>query len=393
MKKRFISLFTGAGGLDQGFINAGWEPAFMVDNWKPAVATLEANHPDVSAYLADLSNDPEGIIRRGLNSIGLSSDDILCIVGGPPCQTFSRLNQNQLFEDGTETEENLNDPRRSLFMDFLRVVRFVHPPFMVMENVFDLKTRKLGGTGPDKDRAIISVIVEEIEQAGYRLAFDILRTQDYNVPQMRKRMIFIGVRKDLDIIPSMPQRVPLITSVMTEFAKIRLEHPNQDMKTHSAKWIEKIQFIPQGGYYNNLPLQHKVLKPVAEIMLSGTDLRRQFVCVSKGFCFRAMNGTFCEGELPVEVIRAGGQFFKIMPRMGTYMRRIRETISHTVTRNPLIHPIENREITVREKAAIQTFSPEYRFIGTTQEQHVLVGNAVPCNLGMAVAEHIKQWLP
>jgi len=393
MKKRFISLFTGAGGLDQGFIDAGWEPAFMVDNWKPAVDTLKVNHPNTFAHLADLSNDPEGIVRRGLDQIGLSSNNILCVVGGPPCQTFSRLNQNQLFEDGTETEENLNDPRRSLFMSFLRVIRYVRPPFMVMENVFDLKTRKLGGTGSDKDRAIVSVIMEEIEQAGYCVMFDILRTQDYNVPQMRKRMIFIGVRKDLDIIPSMPQCVPLVASVVSEFAKIHPIHPNQDRKSHSDGWLEKVRHIPQGGYYNNLPLEHKVLKLVAETMLSGADIRRQFVRVSKGYCFRTMGGAFVDGELPVEIIRAGGQFFKVMPRMGTYLRRIRETISHTVTRNPLIHPVENREITVREKAAIQTFPPEYHFVGTVQEQHVLVGNAVPCNLGKAIAEHIGRWQP
>jgi site-specific DNA-cytosine methylase len=117
------------------------------------------------------------------------------------------------------------------------------------------------------------------------------------------------------------------------------------------------------------------------------------VRVSKGYCFRTIGGIFYDGELPVEVIGAGGQFFKVMPRMGTYLRRIRETVSHTVTRNPLIHPTENREITVREKAAIQTFPPEYRFVGSLQEQHVLVGNAVPCNLGKAIAEHIGKWQP
>jgi DNA (cytosine-5)-methyltransferase 1 len=75
--------------------------------------------------------------------------------------------------------------------------------------------------------------------------------------------------------------------------------------------------------------------------------------------------------------------------MGTYLRRIRWDISHTVTRNPLIHPREHRELTVREKAAIQTFPPDYEFCGKLQDQHVLVGNAVPCNLGKALARHLE----
>lgn len=392
MRKLFISLFTGAGGLDQGFIDAGWEAAFMVDSWKPAVDTLKANHPSTVAHLADLSNNPDTIVRECLNLTGLSSKDILCVIGGPPCQTFSRLNQNQLFEDGTETEDNLNDPRRSLFMDFLRVVRYIRPPFMVMENVFDLKTRKLGGAGPDKDRVIISVIAEEIDQAGYCVAFGVLKTQDYNVPQIRKRMIFIGVRKDLDIIPSMPLPVQLSTSVIGEFAKIRPEHPNQDMKTHSADWIDKIRHIPQGGYYNHLPLEYKVLKPIPYTSdIVEIDMRTLMCLMKPGYCLRTLGGEYRQGIMSLALVRSG-DVFQIMPRMGTYLRRIRETISHTVTRNPLIHPTENREITVREKAAIQTFPPEYRFVGSLQEQHVLVGNAVPCNLGRAIAAHLGRMM-
>jgi DNA (cytosine-5)-methyltransferase 1 len=273
-------------------------------------------------------------------------------------------------------------------------VRHVHSPLMVMENVFDLKTRKLGGTGPDKDRAIVSVIVEEIERAGYRVAFDILLAKDYDVPQMRKRMIFIGVRKDLDIRPSMPPRVPLTTSVLTEFARILLEHPNQDRKRHSVGWIEKVKHIPQGGYYNHLPLEYKVLKPIKVGIGDGCEpvlaINQEdgTAHLAQGYCLKAADGTYHQGNVPLG-LTDNAEYFKVMPRMGTYLRRIRETISHTVTRNPLIHPTENREITVREKAAIQTFPPEYRFMGSVQEQHVLVGNAVPCNLGKAIAEHLE----
>lgn len=383
MRKAFVSLFTGAGGLDQGFIDAGWEPLLMVDSWKPAIDTLAANH------CAEIVQADLAAANGTLLTARIDAADVLCVVGGPPCQAFSRLNQNQLFAGGLETETNLNDPRRSLFMDFLRIVRCLMPPFVVMENVADLKTRKLGGAGSDRNRRILKVILEEFDIAGYTVVAEVLRAQDFNVPQMRKRIIFIGVRKDLRIAPSVPTRWGLGTSVAAEFMKIRPEHPNQDRKAHSAAWINKVGHIPQGGYYNHLPLEHKVLKPfLYAAPMSEVDNRTHTATIRPGYCLRTPDGRYHQGDVPLELVDCGGTFFQVMPRMGTYLRRIQETVSHTVTRNPLIHPTENREITVREKAAIQTFPPEYRFVGTIQEQHVLVGNAVPCNLGKSVATHL-----
>jgi DNA (cytosine-5)-methyltransferase 1 len=393
MRKLFVSLFSGAGGIDQGFVDAGWEPALMVDNWQPAIDTLRANHRNTAVYCWDLANhDAVGNeLDSALSRIqsDFHGDSILCVIGGPQCQPFSRLNNNQLFNGGRETRSNLNDPRRSLFMSFLHSVGKIAPPFVVMENVADLRMRKLGGSGSERNRRIIDVILEEFDKTGYNVVYDVLHAQDYNVPQMRRRILFIGVRKDLVIVPSLPSPIPLSTSVVAEFSRICPGHPNQDRKIHTPEWIEKISHIPQGGYYNHLPLEHKVLKPVLKTMLCGVDLSSRTVRVADGYCVRTADGVFCDGKISAEILLLGGQFYKVMPRMGTYLRRIRETVSHTVTRNPLIHPTENREITVREKAAIQTFPPGYEFKGTLQEQRVLVGNAVPCNLGKAIAGHLE----
>jgi len=394
MKKLFVSLFSGAGGLDQGFVDAGWEHAFMVDNWQPAIDTLSANWHDAPVYGWDLSDPADSFLGFALDNVHRIHRDaeIMCVVGGPPCQPLSRLNNNQLFDGNRETERNMNDPRRSLFMSFLRIVRRISPPLVVMENVADLKTRKLGGTGPDRNRLILDVILEEFDKTGYAVIADVLRAQKYNVPQMRRRIIFVGVRKDIGIAPSLPIPTGLATSVAAEFARIRPEHPNQDMKAHTAVWVDKIRHIPPGGYYNDLPLEYKVLKSVDKVMLSRADPVGKTVWVSNGYCLRTTGGKLMDGEVCAKAIVSGATFYKVMPRMGTYLRRIRETVSHTVTRNPLIHPIENREITVREKAAVQTFPPEYCFVGTIQDQHILVGNAVPCNLGRAVAEHLQRMM-
>lgn len=414
MKKKFVSLFSGAGGLDQGFIDAGWEPALMTDFWKPAVDTLVANHPGVLIPEWDLSTVQDRMILDALKGQRLAPKDIACVTGGPPCQPFSRLNQNQLFKTtdpskrGDETSSNMNDPRRSLFMDFLRVVRCLKPPFFVMENVADLKTRKLGGSGSDKNRLIKNIILEQFEKAGYRVAVDVLWANEHDVPQLRKRIIFIGARNDLNIDPSMPPKRSVSTtgiSVRSEFAKIRPEHPNQERKSHSDSWLKRARLIPPGGYYADLPLEHKVLKPV------GVDFVSEYDGQVRHFCLKHVDGTWdqfwtnkgpdkiaevgdLEGMMTMKGLAAhvkkGCQLFRVMPRMGTYLRRIRWDVSHTVTRNPLIHPQEHREITIREKAAIQTFPPDYEFKGKRQDQHVLVGNAVPCNLGREIAQHIER---
>lgn len=345
-------------------------------------------------------------------NLEVENDHTFCahLIGTHNCQPFSRLNQNQLFDAkpgsrGEEKEGNMNDPRRSLFMDFLRLVAHAMPPFMVMENVFDLKNRKLGGDGPEKDKLIVDIIQQEFDKAGYDVAKGVLDARNYDVPQMRRRMIFIGVRKDLGIVPELPAPMPLATSVRAEFAKIRPDHPNQARKKPSEGWLRRARHIPPGGYYNDLPLEHKVLKPV------DIDYVSEYDGQVRHYCFKRADGSWDEfrtskdadkiarfmgchegWELSMPQLESdaeGCQIFRVMPRMGTYLRRIRWDVSHTVTRNPLIHPQEHRELTVREKAAIQTFPPDYEFCGKLQDQHVLVGNAVPCNLGRAISRHIE----
>lgn len=409
VKRKFLSLFSGAGGLDLGFMAAGWKPALMVDNWAPAVETLRANHPGLPVEGWDMAAVTNLQVLERLEAGGSSKEEIFCVAGGPPCQPFSRLNQNKLFETqqagerGQEAEENLRDPRRSLFMDFLRMVRAVSPPFVVMENVFDLATRKLGGSGSDSSTLIADVIAAEMASAGYSVDAAVLRADEHGVPQMRRRIIFIGVRDDLGIDPSMPPSRPLSTSVRQEFAKIRPGHPNQEAKAHPDEWIERVSQLAPGQYYNDLPLKDKVLKKVDLRFVREYDGQVRHYCLRhprtgrlgrEFWTTRGRDKSIRKGRVSMEELEAlvsqGHEIHRVMPRMGTYLRRIRWDVSHTVTRNPLIHPEENRELTVREKAAIQTFPPDYEFKGKRQDQHVLVGNAVPVNLGLAIAEHLEE---
>lgn len=378
--KKFISLFSGAGGLDLGFLKDGWTPLLFTDNWEPAVSTLIKNHPKVPVINED--------IRKISDDFFSKYKDIDIIIGGPPCQTFSRLNQNQLFEDGKETEVNLKDPRRSLFMEFIRAVSIIQPKAVLIENVADLATRKLGGNNKDKNVLIKHIIIQEMEKIGYHVGCFVINSKDYNVPQKRKRIFFIGLRKDLNIIPTQPKLIKLKTSVINELNKIKNDDPNQKKKNHSNEWINRAKLIPKGGYYNDLPIH---LKKLTQVSLD--DATNNNGTIKKGFCARIEN----TGEFYLDSIYSfpyGTNFilYKIMPRMGTYFRRIRDDVSHTITRNPLIHPNKNREMTVREKACIQTFPTNYEFCGSISDQHILVGNAVPVNLGFEFAKYISEIL-
>ncbi|MFA5048390.1 MAG: DNA cytosine methyltransferase [Patescibacteria group bacterium] len=395
MEKTFVSLFSGAGGLDQGFIQAGWQPILLSDFWEPSIKTLKENHPNCIVEQWDVKEITEDMIKKAIGNT-----KITVVTGGPPCQAFSRLNQNQMFNDDGQTEENLNDPRRSLFMDFLRIASYICPDIIVMENVADLKVRKLGGQTRDKDEMIVNIIEKEFNKIEYIVKNSILRAQDYGVPQMRKRMIFIAIRNDLNISPSLPDKIKLETSVKKELVKILSEHPNQDIKKHTKIWKDKINLIPQGGYYNDLPVNLKVLKKVEFDFIKNYNGQFKEYCFIENEQYKVFKVNtktnpksivFESGEqFNIEYIKNIKELFKIMPRMGTYLRRINSNISHTITRNPLIHPTKNRELTVREKASIQTFPPNYKFVGSIQEQHILVGNSVPCNLGENIAIHLER---
>jgi DNA (cytosine-5)-methyltransferase 1 len=235
---------------------------------------------------------------------------------------------------------------------------------------------------------------------GYVVNSAVLNATEYNVPQLRKRMIFIGVRNDLNTIPITPLYFDgLQTSVREEFNKICKDDPNQELKTHSKEWIDKVKYIPPGGYYKHLPTRLKVRMPVdLDFVFSYSGQDRNF-CFKKNdelidFKINRENKAVLNNKhytcKELEVVVAGLELYRVMPRMGTYLRRAGWDISHTITRNPIIHPEENRELTVREKAAIQTFPHDYKFCGSIQEQHVLVGNAVPCNLARIIAEHVDK---
>ena len=160
----FMDLFSGAGGLSLGLSQAGWRCLLGIDNWPDAVATYRSNFHDHPVLLGDIESLSTATLAQSM------ADRPDWIVGGPPCQGFSTIGKRKR-----------NDPRNRLVYEFRRVVRELRPEGFVIENVLGLK-----------DMRFEAEIRHLFEQIGYRVSFHVLRAADYGVPQLRRRVVFVG---------------------------------------------------------------------------------------------------------------------------------------------------------------------------------------------------------
>lgn len=336
MKKyKFIDLFSGAGGLLRGFMEAGFHPEFSVEIWEPAIKTHQHNYPNVDVWSRDIRTIENEEIKKFAGKIDV-------IVGGPPCQGFSTIGKRLV-----------KDPRNELVFEFIRFVDIVKPKIFLMENVRGLLSANNG--------AVKEAIVEEFKEKGYRVINKVICAADYGVPQMRHRVIFLGVRNDLAVDPSFPAA------------------------THSADNYETVGSCimdlvgKENDFPNHVPMNHNDV------------VRKRISCIKEG------EGIPEEG-LPGDVAHGSRSDYRannIKNFSHVYRRLSRSKPATTMVPGhnafPL-HPTEDRSLTVREAARIQTFPDDVIFMGSRQEQCIQVGNAVPVKLAKELATHIKDML-
>lgn len=178
-QNNFIDLFSGAGGLLRGFLDAGYNAEFSVEVWKPALDTHRKNYPQVPLWDRDIRTITNEEISEYAGKVDV-------IVGGPPCQGFSTIGKRLV-----------KDPRNELVFEYARFIEVIRPKVFVMENVRGLLSANKG--------VIKDAIASEFDSLGYNVTYKVVCAADYGVPQMRYRVIFIGIRKDLGTIPEFPQ--------------------------------------------------------------------------------------------------------------------------------------------------------------------------------------------
>jgi len=196
-----IDLFSGAGGLTSGIKKAGIKTVLAIDFEPKACITLKVNNPEINVICADLTKEEtKNKIYQESNKRKI---DLIC--GGPPCQGFSMAGLR-----------DPNDPRNKLFIDYIDVLKKVLPKVFIMENVEGMKTMEKG--------EVYRTIINEFEKVGYKVAGKLLMANEYGVPQKRKRLITIGVRKDIDVNPNLLFPHPLNTIVTAKDAIKDLEN-------------------------------------------------------------------------------------------------------------------------------------------------------------------------
>jgi len=317
-----ISLFAGAGGLDLGFEKAGFNVIWANEYDKSIWETYEANHA-ATLDKRDIRQIPSNEIP---NCDG--------IIGGPPCQSWSEAGALRGIEDS----------RGKLFYEFIRILRDKQPKFFVAENV--------SGMLADIHKEAVQNIMHHFEQAGYTLYFNMLNAADYNVPQDRKRVFYIGFRKDIAAQFKYPQ---------ANFSKPTLK---------DAIWGIQECVLPakEGNKTNN----GSCIIPNHEYMTGG---------FSTIFMSRNRVRSWEEQSF---TIQAGGRHAPIHPQ-APKMLFVEQNKRIFVPGKENLY----RRLSVRECARIQTFPDNFIFhYNNIADGYKMVGNAVPVNLAKAIAESI-----
>lgn len=339
----FIDLFCGAGGLSLGLREAGWRSLLAVDKWADAIATYKKNFPDEENR--SLCEDVESLTQDRLTRLFEEKPD--WVVGGPPCQGFSTVGKRER-----------DDPRNKLVREFAGVVQHLGPEGFVIENVVGLR-----------DMKFVRDIVEHFATFGYRVTPHVLPAADYGVPQLRRRIFFVGSREGFgflrppqthrpgeyltvwDAIGDLPElnpgeeRTAYCHPPKTAYQK-RMRHQSLGLQGHVAsnhppELVKAISFIPDGGNRRDIPAE---FQPKSGFHNSYSRLHSKTPAVAVTQNMGKPSGTRC------------------------------------------IHPFQHRGLTAREGARLQGFPDRFHFVGGMMSQRLQIANAISPILAKALGE-------
>lgn len=354
---KVLDLFSGAGGLSRGFYDAGYDVVLGVDFDDAALKTFKENHGDAEAMKLDLFDHSN--IDVIINYLEKNQIKLDVLVGGPPCQGFSIAGPR-----------DMNDKRNTLYTAMVKLADRVKPQAVVLENVPGMLQTN-GGIGAKR-------VVEDFAKIGYRMIPQLLYAPDYGIPQIRKRVFFVGLLDSKE--------------------EFKFPDPIVD-KEHYITCEEAIGDLPslqteQGEIIYGDEVQDYFLAPQNEYqrkMREKSDKVRNHI-----------------GSIPIEKTRKmislvpEGKNYKALPEEYQGIYKYHEALTRYNSQKPSLtintghrshfHYKWNRIPTVRESARLQSFPDDFIFYGNKSEQYRQVGNAVPPLLGRVVAEALKSYL-
>ncbi len=384
-----LDIFCGAGGMSEGFIQAGFNVAFASDINKNAELTYVNRHNQlgypVKFACMDIKEFSEEQFLK--NFIGDEKVDVVC--GGPPCQGFSLAGKR-----------SKDDPRNLLVKHYIKVIEIVNPRYFVMENVEGILSfivDKFEGNNNEiyTNKLLTEILEKEFDKIGYKIKYKVLTASDYGVPQQRKRVVFLGFKKSEEKIPDFPKAKQKRVCVKEAIGDLAFLNSNEEAKEYCVKEFSKYQRESKKGRTpdsNGNPIRSKKLNNhKASNHNSLTEER--FALLSQGENLKELFNRLSEEDKEKYATRKKS------------CRKIKEdALSPTVVTLPddLVHYSKNRIMTVRELARLQSFDDSFEFLGKRTTggkerkkdlpQYTQVGNAVPPLLARAVAEEIMKVL-
>ena len=356
-----ISLFAGAGGCSLGFKNAGYNIIYASDIDNSAIETYKINFPETVSECKDIKDIS---FYDTLSMLGVNAGDVDVVIGGPPCQGFSTA--------GARSDD---DPRNALLKQYVKALDAIRPKWFLMENVEGLLTAKKG--------EYIKDIVVALTKLGYIVRLEKVYSQDYGIPQKRKRVIIVGNR----LGKTFKFPAPLGPKITVEQALMGLPFPSlENMRLSyqcdfSDSWADILK-SPTGMVVDHFTqtltsVQYDRIKGLKQGQTM-KDLPEylQHPSFSKRAARRVKDGMPTEkrGGAPSGLKRLKGN----EPSLTITSAAIRE----------FVHPTEDRYLTIRECARIQTFPDNFMFYGCTGDKIQQIGNAIPPLLAEIFARHI-----
>ncbi len=383
----FISLFTGAGGLDLGLERATLPgvddgprltTALACENDPWAIATLQAAQKDGFFHHdfeveTDVRQLHGAALTRAMRKAGLKRKELFLVAGGPPCPAFSTAGKRL----------SLADMRGQLMYDYLTVVQEARPRFFLLENVRGLlsaalKHRPLSERGRDAAPldeeeqlgSAMRAILNAVEDMGYQAVYGRVNSANYGSPQLRHRTLIFGSRDHefepdttlLDLIPKthleQPEREDYLPWKTLESALEGLDDPEPEYQKYSAERARWFELIPPGGNWRHLRDAHSP-------------------------------------ELAAEAL--GGAWMSSGGKVGFFRRLAWGRPAPTLVTSPIqkatgfCHPDALRPLTVREYARVQEFPDGYPFQGGTSKKYMQIGNAVPLSLAEAAGRALLRF--
>ncbi|MDJ0715887.1 MAG: DNA cytosine methyltransferase [Prochloraceae cyanobacterium] len=368
-----VSLFCGAGGCSLGFKQAGYEILFASDIDTLAVQTYKANFPAAKCIEADIKKLD---FSKILFELGLATGELDILIGGPPCQGFSTAGIRFWY-----------DPRNALLKNYIFAIKCIKPKWFLMENVEGLLTSRKG--------QYVYEVVKVLVECGYKVRLEKVYSHEYGVPQRRKRVIIIGNRLGIDFY--FPEPAFKIHGRIFRNSDITLRHtisglpkPSKDQKRSllyesvpETDWEQYLRGSATSVSEHFTPkltsLQReriKALKPGQTMKDLPTHLQHE--SFKRRANRRVMDGTPSE--------KRGGSPSGLKRLM---FDEPCLTITGAAIRE-FIHPEEERPLTIREAARIQTFPDDFVFIGNSSQKIQQIGNAIPPVIARIFAEHIRE---